>query len=241
MIRLTLPEKPSQLALDEAALTAEFKATNKAVWKKRYIIDALIEMSGNKCAYSEQELGSESRYLEVEHFRHKNRYPDDVVKWGNLLPSCKKCNTTKGDWDVEKMPIVNPLTDTPGDHLTVKAFRYYAKTEKGQNTIDATGINDRKQFVEPRSAIAFKTAELLELLLEKFNTSSKGRKNQAAQRIKSLLEECGPKSPYSAVIATYLLYELPTYQHMKSTLQAAGCWDEAFIAIDNQLTEIAMG
>jgi 5-methylcytosine-specific restriction endonuclease McrA len=59
-------------------------------------------MSNYKCTFSEQPL----EYMEVYHFKPKTYYPDLVVRWGNLLPVCKKCNVAKGKSNV---PMVNPL------------------------------------------------------------------------------------------------------------------------------------
>lgn len=240
MIRLSLPPKPAQLALNEIRLTNDFIATGNTVWKKSYIVDALSQMSNNKCAYSEQSLGKESCYLEVEHFKPKDKYPYEVVRWGNLLPSCKKCNTTKNDWDVVADPIVNPVTDTPSDHLKVKAFRFYPKSEKGANTIEATGINDRQHFVIPRSQLAFGIADELELLSEKFDNAAPSRKNSVIQRIKSTLMSCGPDNPYSAVIATYILHEFPAYTKIKTQINAAGKWNDEFNEIERTLHLIAL-
>ena len=44
MIKLELTPKPSQLAVEEAVLTAEFIADNsKPVWNKKYIKDKCIK------------------------------------------------------------------------------------------------------------------------------------------------------------------------------------------------------
>ena len=134
MIKLELPEKPIQLTDEiEKELTELFKKNGTAVWNKAYIKEPLLTMSNNKCAYSEQKLGERSAYMWIDHFKHKDKYKDAVVEWGNLLPSCQKCNTTKNDWDVLIDPIVNPLTDNPGDYLYIKGFRFHAKNEKGKS------------------------------------------------------------------------------------------------------------
>lgn len=98
MIRLYRPNCPQQLTdtvKDE--LTQEFINTGKNVWAKTYIKSALLAMSHNKCAYCECKLDEESKYMEVEHFLPKDDYPNQVVDWNNLLPSCKRCNTKKGN------------------------------------------------------------------------------------------------------------------------------------------------
>src|SRR5690554_3867131 len=109
MIKLTRGAKPVELTLAiEKELTDEFKKTGASVWRKDYITNGLLAYSNNKCAYCECDITEESKYLEVEHFHHKDSYPDEVVQWENLLPSCKKCNATKSSHDTYVEPIINP-------------------------------------------------------------------------------------------------------------------------------------
>lgn len=81
MIKLRLCDKPIELTDEvEKELVALYRSTEKDVWNKTYIKDALFLMSHGKCAYSEQKLNERSSYLEVEHFRCKKHYPDSVVE-----------------------------------------------------------------------------------------------------------------------------------------------------------------
>lgn len=244
MIKLSLIAKPAELTEEtEAQLVDEYKCTGQAVWKKPYIEQALLKMTHNKCAYSEQLLNRESAYMEIDHFRHKDKYPDEVVRWGNLLPSCKKCNTTKGDYDVMAEPIVNPLVDNPRDFLYVEGFRYYSRNhnEKGQTTIEVLALNDRCHFAEPRSSIAFIVADELETLFEKLKQDDTDRKRRnTISRIKSVLEGCSPEHEYSAVISTYILYEFEPYKDIEDYLVQNHLWDEDFAAIKASLLSVAM-
>lgn len=243
MIKLNLIDKPAELTVEEEKrLVGEFKANKTPVWKKTYIIRALLKMSNSKCAYSEQALNTESAYMEVEHFKYKDKYKDEVVRWGNLLPACKKCNTTKGDWDVIVDPIVNPLVDEPKDFLFVKSFRFYKKNLKGQNTIEAVALNDREHFVIPRSEIGFQIADNLEAYLENLmlGANTPGKQRNIIGKIKNLLSECGPKHIYSAVLSTYVLYELETYKELKSYMEARGLWDSELMEIEKELSAIAL-
>lgn len=244
MIKLSLIAKPAELTEEvEAQLVEEFKRSGKAVWKKPYIEQALLKMTHNKCAYSEQLLNQESAYMEIDHFRYKDKYKDEVVRWGNLLPSCKKCNITKGNHDVLEDPIVNPLVDNPKDFLFVKCFRYYSRNhnEKGQSTIDVLALNDRVHFVNPRSNIAFLVADEIETLFGKLmlDDTDKKRRNTIS-RIKTTLEECCPKHVYSAVISTYILYECETYKDMESYLIQNHLWDDELEAIMEKMKSVAM-
>ena len=118
MIKLNRPPKPIYLSPEkELELVEKFKESGSAVWKAADITEPLLEASSKKCAYCECRLQEADSYMEVEHFRHKDEYADNVVDWENLLPSCKRCNTKKGTHDVVREPIVNPFDETPGDHL----------------------------------------------------------------------------------------------------------------------------
>lgn len=242
MIKINLIKPPAELT-DEVKqqLTEKFKQDDTPVWKKSYIEKALLEMTNGKCAYSEQLLNTESNYMEIDHFKPKRKYKDSVVEWGNLLPSCKKCNTTKGEHDVMAEPIVNPLTDNPKDYLYVKSFKYYPRNEIGETTRDVLAINDREHFINPRSNTGFMVAENLENLFELLKTASTERKKRNnISKIKSLLEHCGPKYEYSAVISTYILYEDETYRELEQYLIANDLWDNEFDEIKATLMDIAM-
>ncbi|MBQ3656691.1 MAG: HNH endonuclease [Bacteroidales bacterium] len=242
MIKLQLIAKPAELT-DEVKqqLTEKFKQDGSPVWKKPYIERALLEMTNSKCAYSEQLLNTKSSYMEIDHFKHKDKYKDLVVEWGNLLPSCKKCNTTKGNHDVVAEPIVNPLTDNPKDFLYVKAFKYYPKNQKGEITRDVLALNDREHFINPRSEMGFTVAENLENLFDLLkSTSTERQKRNCISKIKSVLESCRPKYEYSAVISTYILYEDETFKELETYLRDNNLWDSEFEEIKAILTEIAM-
>jgi len=243
MIKLQLIEKPEELTDEvQQQLTSEFKADHrKCVWKKPYIEKALLKMSHNKCAYSEQYINRESAYMEIDHFKCKDLYEDCVVEWGNLLPSCKKCNTTKDNHDVVSEPIVNPLIDTPKEFLYVKAFKYYPRDKKGETTIDVLAINDRIHLTNPRAELGFKIAENIGNLFELLKSASTPRKqNNTLSKIKSALEECGPTFEYSAVISTYILYEDETFSELEQYLRDNNLWDSDFDTIKQTLSEIAM-
>ena len=242
MIKLDLLEKPKELTEEkERELVEIYRSTERDVWQQSYIKKALLKMSNNKCAYSEQKLNTESAYMEVEHFRHKKKYKDLVVRWGNLLPACKKCNVSKGEWDVVTDPIVNPLEDIPANHLFVKSFRFYNRDEKGQNTIEAVALNDREHFVNSRSAIGFKIADTLEDIYELAKQADSDRKKKrVVNRLKVVLSDCGPKHEYSAVLATYVLYEVVTYRNLKAFLKENSLWDSELDDLENVLEMIAM-
>ncbi|KAA6341143.1 hypothetical protein EZS27_011029 [termite gut metagenome] len=241
MIKLELPTKPEELTDEvEKQLIAKYKADKTPVWRKEYIKKPLLEMSHDKCAFSEQKLNSQSAYMEVEHFKPKSLYEDEVVRWGNLLPICKKCNAAKGNWDVNQLPIVNPLIDYPRNHLFVRGFRFYKKDEKGKNTIDAVALNDRNHFVDTRLKIGSWIADNLKACFknQKNDLGNSIEKHETLSMIKKRLKDCGSKEPYSAVLSTYILYELPEYGEMERFLKENNLWDDEFQEIKDSVHNI---
>lgn len=242
MIKLTLSDRPVELT-DEVCqqLTVEYKANKSPVWDKAYIRKALLRMTNNKCAYSEAPLATNGNYWHIEHFRCKKEYEDEVVKWGNLLPSCPTCNVTKGEWDVEKDgDIVNPLVDNPQDFLYVKSFRYKGKNEKGCTTIEKLDLNNLDQFIMPRFQIFERIIEDIESLKEKLSLDKTDRqKSNTIKKFKQCLREASPKKIYSAIIATSIL-ESEEYASMKKLVQKKSLWDNQFDDLENTLKSIAL-
>lgn len=242
MIKLELPPKPQELTDEvQQQLTEKFKATGKSVWNKPFIKEALLTMSHYKCAYSESRLQEEGKFMEVEHFKCKSLYPDDVVAWGNLLPSNKKCNGDKGALDVITTPIINLLVDTPSDHLYVSGYRYEDKDDKGKLTLDMIDLN-HEDFMIPRYRIGL---NIINLLNDNFShlkdiAGNVPKERNKIERIKIILRECDEHHPYSAVLSTTILYECPLYKEIKEYLTEKGLWDDELKAIEQELMAIAL-
>lgn len=167
MIQLQAVEKPAQLTDDVVKqLTEEFRQTGNDVWKKKYITEALLKMSFDKCCFCETKLQEESKYMEVEHFYPKSKYPERVVLWQNLLPICKRCNISKSDHDTEQEPIIHPVRDNPKHHLELKNYRFYGLTELGKCTIDVVFLNDKQRLVNERFKIGDSLIEQLSKLID---------------------------------------------------------------------------
>lgn len=243
MIKLELPPEPPELTAQKAQLTAEYRNKKKAVWREGEVGETikrvLCEMTHNKCAYSEAPLGENGNPWDVEHFYLKDLYPEKVVEWGNLLPSCKICNSRKGKLDVGKTPIVNPLRDDPKDYLYVKVFRYRACDEGGvgQRTIDVLKLNDRHQFGKPRFMAAQYIVEELERVLRQADVTAD---HLLRGDVLQLMEEAGPSHSYSAVIATHLLYEHDGLAELEALLCERGVWDEDLEEAKQALVSVAM-
>jgi uncharacterized protein (TIGR02646 family) len=248
MIKLKQIAPPSKLTPKIVAdLTTEFIKTGKTVWKGHDIPKTLLIMSHQKCCYCECHVEEESKYMEVEHFCHKNKkeYKPLVLEWSNLLPSCKRCNTTKGSHDVLLTPIIKPTKDTPKEHLCYHEFRLEPKSQLGKSTIDVLNLNHPMRLVVPR----FKLAEtlkqqlinLLELTTDFVNNISlnNSRKNKITNTMELLLVEAIPTAVYSAIMATILLKD-DSYQQTKAIFKKHHLWTAEFKELEKQAKRCAL-
>ena len=232
MIKIELGDKPHELTQElQASLTKEYKTNGTSVWNRSFLKKAVLGFSNSKCCYTECKLNSESTYMEIDHFYPKKYYPDEVMEWGNLLPSSKKSNSTKGELNTRLLPIINPTIDDPKTHLYIKNFRFYPKTEIGRRTIDYTALNDRTHFVNKRFAICVAILEILENLREDLvdlivDIKKNHRKlTRLHSKYKNLLEESSRKEEYSAIISTTILSD-HNFEILNDKFAEIGFWDD---------------
>lgn len=244
MIKLNRNPAPTCLTPENIEmLITEFKKTKNSVWNIPELKSALLSSSHNKCAYCECNISEESKYMEVEHFKDKHSYPDKVVTWENLLPSCKRCNGTKGTHDVIREPIVNSYNDNPKDHLAFRLYRLRALSPIGQNTIDVLRLNDNERVVKKR----FEVGEALQFALEtastnleayKLNNSTRNR-NRLLEQLRLLLAECIETASYAATSAT-VLHSDPNYKFLKVELATLGLWDDELESLDKRSSALIL-
>ncbi len=215
---------------------------NKVVWNISWLKEALLELSGGKCAYCECTLTAESKYMEVEHFEDKHSYPDKVLEWENLLPSCKRCNGAKGTHDVLAEPIINPFIDTPNLEMYFRLYRYKGITDKGSKTIDVVNLNHTERAVNVR----FQVGEALELLLEQIlerielyeASKTVVQRNKLMNTIEKMFSECLPSSEYAATCATILMSS-ESYKVIKEKLIEFSLWKDNFEVYELSIKEMA--
>lgn len=240
MIKIQRISAPLELTLQVVAdKTAQFKANpNKAVWKEVYIESRLMQMSHGKCCYCECLLGKESNYMEVEHFHNKQDYPDEVVIWDNLLPSCRACNGSKGTHDTIESPIVNPAIDDPKDHLGFRDYRYKSKTDKGKETVVSLHLNDSERRCMPRFRVCTELNAKVESLLEVLQNISGDTRTQDKNRMKNsvreLLEACQCDREYTAIKATTMIHN-NDYSVLISEMRSRGLWTQDLIQLDSRM------
>ena len=219
------------------AKTVEFKKSKKNVWNIPVLKEALVNLGHGKCVYCQCDIKEESKYMEVEHFQDKGSYPDLVLNWDNLLPSCKRCNGSKSTHDVIKAPIINPFLDTPQNHLDLKLYRFKPKDIKGETTIDVVNLNHPERAVIKR----FEVGEYLQLIIELAKerlTNFKAnpivqRRNKLLTLFEELLKECQPDSIYSATCAT-ILHSDNDYKYICDELKGFDLWTSAFEEMDTK-------
>lgn len=211
--------------------TKEFKATGKNVWNIPDLKKALIDIGHGKCAYCQCDINEESKYLEVEHFQDKDTYPNLVLNWDNLLPSCKRCNGSKSTHDVNISPIINPFIDFPQNHLNLKLYRFKPKDSKGEITIDVVNLNHPERAVLKRFEVGEKLQNVIELVKERLSLYIENpiiqRKNKLLNLFEELLKECQPSSIYSATCATVLNAD-DDYKFICNKLKRLDLWSTKF-------------
>lgn len=208
MIKLTKPEKPAYLTVaKETELLEKFRADGSAVWKNPNITNPLLISSYRKCAYCECRLQEVDSYMEVEHFKPKDKYDDGVVEWENLLPSCKRCNIKKATHDVLVEPIVNPFVEDPKDHLRLDMAYLRPKDDVGRSTLEVLDLNSMDRLVVPRFMITTEikiNVNAIQAALDLFVADrSIRRRNRLVAVLKGTLKECQPDSEFSATSATF--------------------------------------
>ncbi|WP_374965703.1 HNH endonuclease [Lysinibacillus sp. RS5] len=239
MIKINKVPCPSELTTQvKVTLTQDYKDNSKPVWRKKYIKEALLLSSHNKCAFCECLLNKESNYLEVEHFHHKDKYPNEVVDWDNLLPSCKRCNTSKGEYDTYINPFVNPSIMSPKDHMVLDNFLLRPVTLAGDNTIEELNLNDFDKLFSARYSLSQVTIKGLENIYQLILNYRENKTNRMLTKIVSstqaILNEGVETSPYSAIIST-LITNSTTFMIIKEFLIIEGKWD---IELHTKLTAL---
>jgi 5-methylcytosine-specific restriction endonuclease McrA len=243
MIPLVPVSKPKNLSDDYVRKkTKHHKTTGETVWGSIQIKRALLKMGRNKCAYCECNVSKESKYLEVEHLKPKSLYPDDVLQWDNLLPSCKRCNGRKGNHDVVTQPIVNPRYDLPNEHLKFRGAYLFHKSPVGETTKEKLKLNDPERLLPSRIQIAEQIDSHLEEWQQRLlnvNPLHPSEWPRLQHRIAVLLDEAGPWRDYSAFTATYLLMH-SVYAALRSALVQSNHWTNDLSAAEQAARDIAL-
>ncbi|WP_314721799.1 hypothetical protein [Haemophilus pittmaniae] len=240
MIKINRCLPPDYLTSSKVSeLTYKFKSEHKNVWTHEGIKNSLMRMSHNKCAYCEVNLGKCGCYLEVEHFKDKNTYPDDVVNWNNLLPSCKHCNVSKGKHNVVDEPIINPCDIDPREHLYFQNYRLKGKTDLGNLSIEVLDLNNTKHLVLPRCEVGNKLSERIEELNRSYSIDNEREKRKLVRTIKAILEECQADSLFSALSASVVLMS-DEYSNLKNKMVSDSLWNDELGELERKSKDLVL-
>lgn len=239
MIKVNKLDCPVELTSElQKDLTEVYKITKESVWQKKFIKEALLASSYQKCVYCECKLEIESNYLEVEHYYPKIKYPENVVDWDNLLPICKRCNVNKGDFDTYLNPFINPALDNPKEHIMLDLYRLRPVTIAGENTIEEINLNDSSKVVLARQQISDAVLNLLEDVYQKileYNENPLNRRlNRIANSCKGIFQEGLSDEDYAGTVST-VLTNSPLFEIIISFLKEHNRWDTEFLDIVNEL------
>lgn len=244
MIKLERTSTPVKLTPSFVATqTAEFISNGTNVWNIDWLKESLLDLSYGKCAYCECDLKEESKYMEVEHFEDKANYPNKVLEWENLIPSCKRCNGSKSTHDVIAEPIINPFVDIPSTHLKFRLYRFKSKDLKGNNTITIIDLNNTERAVKKRFEIGEELEKTIDKAferLESFETNPTTlRKNKLISIIEDILLECQRERIYSATCST-ILHSSDTYLDIRQKMQSHRIWKTELETLHNESSKLVI-
>lgn len=245
MIKLERGACPKELTEEvKQELTKLYKEDNeKDVWNspkiKTSLKKALTDMTHNKCAYCECKLNIESKDVTIDHFLPKVDNESLVVEWGNLLPSCLRCNRAKNR-SIEE--IINPCNIDPKLYIGVKSnsFRLIkiGESEIGKNTIRVLKLNDIDRVLVARMRIIEKIIETLSDLLEDVEELEKISPKYVS-RFEGYLSEALNDKEYSAVASAKILDD-DVFKKLKNLFIEKKAWNIRLIKIEEELQKIAL-
>lgn len=247
MIKIEKKQCPSQLTNSlKNTLTAQYLSSpkKKNVWNKPFIKSALLESSHGKCAYCECRVDIEASYMEVDHYHDKYTFPQSVVEWDNLLPSCKRCNRNKSTFDTKSNPFINPANTDPRDHMHMRVYRFSPKTIEGANAIKVLRLNDIHRIIMPRAEIIEVLNDQVEDILERIEMFRNGKLAEIDSRNKindyfyNLMQEGMPYSQYAGTVATHLINN-PSFNQAIKLWGIERQWNEENESMYQKLKSIA--
>ena len=244
MIKLKRSPAPQELTPAVVADKVErYKQAEEPVWNEPYIKQSLLGMSQGKCCYCECNVVEECKYVEVEHFHDKKRYPDEVADWDNLLPSCKRCNSHKSGLDTKVEPIVDPSKEDPREHMTLfRCAIFRPKDGKGKTTIEVLSLNDQERLASKRLVISGKLAMKVSDLrdwaknLKDGTWSGTHYQRKLMNGVTELFQSCGSAATFSAVKATAVLSD-PMYDGLKMDMQQLGMWTSEMSMLEQSMLD----
>jgi len=208
MIHIRKLEKPEILDRKEAEWLESFiKSGKERPDSKKYahkdIKDRLMQMSHNKCFYSEYKFSDNEG--EVDHYIEVNPNKDGAFDWDNLYLSLKQVNN--GKIPNSSIPVditLNPCTDTDEEiesHLFFENGEIYSTSKKGLDTITKYRLNHPLL----NQLRAKKLLEFYKTFMElKDNQITENGRNLTEAEITILRKFASPDYPFSVMFRLLL-------------------------------------
>ncbi len=177
--------------------------------------ERLFSCSFGKCAYCE--LIPEGSSLRVEHFHPKSIYPEEILDWSNLLPSCEKCNAYKYTHDTKVDPIINPCETDPSLYFIYDTFRILASPTAPNLSLASKTINtcnlNRPELIKSRSNILAKMTDYINDIEDKIIELQSNpsdliirRRVLAIEESFDTIENMAEKDKHHSALIRYRLY-----------------------------------
>jgi hypothetical protein len=208
MIRVTKVAKPAILVEREVAWTNEYLEALAAggpisdTIRYRYRhpeVKATIRLEAfGKCVYCETKIP----VGETDHFNPVASFPEQIVRWENLVLACKECNTNKGDYSSQAEPLINPSTEDPLQDIYFFGPMVMPRggSLKGFRTIRRLKLGRTELFQERTERI-----EKLRPLIEEWRAQPDGETKDMLRQ--AILEEGGSDKEFCALVRAYIYQE----------------------------------
>lgn len=144
-------QEPGQKFLKKTSdLTKHWK--HHEYWRE--ILDDLDKAYNSICAYSCHRIPGDTDFRTVEHFKHKNSYPQEAYQWKNYRLVCGTLNGRKGIYEDVLDPFLieegwfalgfPSLLVQPGDGVSLSIKKQV------NATIERLGLNDEGTCLQAR-------------------------------------------------------------------------------------------
>jgi 5-methylcytosine-specific restriction endonuclease McrA len=176
---------------------AEISDTDKSRYRHPDIKAAAIAETFDKCAYCESKV-THTYYGDIEHILPKARRPDLFVSWPNLTLACKVCNTKKGDYYSEALPLLNPYDDDPSEHLRFHGpiVLHVPGSERGEVTVFRLNLA-RTSLIERRA----ERIASLKRLIDRWAAAAPGPVKELL--LEAIQMELSAEKEYSAALQAF--------------------------------------
>lgn len=206
MIELEKFDEPDWITQKGAQETAAYIAAaakdKPSPWRHPDVVTALKKECSRKCMYCESFIDDDG-YSAVEHIKPKKDFEHLVLDWDNLGLVCSRCNTNKGEYwsDDPELQLLNPYTDSPGEHLDFRGPLTVAivSSSRGRNTVRKLKFMSRDDLLVSR----MRKIEDLQARLHLWQDEETSERR--ALYAEDVVAVCARDREFSAVLTAYAI------------------------------------